>query len=181
MPIIVSFSTSQVLGAPNEIVITDNSSGSDVTAVNRRIYIQNSLGQYVDENGASESVVYTTWPLADGNTITLGGNILQQDSAYNITLIYVNNSGVSVSQATELCGFTLYAESFYYSLTQAQAQQNTPPPTILQDSNYYMQKMMLRVNIDSGNNAITYGDDIVSAQNCYNLANYQIANETFFF
>jgi len=174
-----SFTTSQTIGNTAGINIVDTSTGSDVTATGRRIYLQNSLGQYVTESGVTDAVAYTSWPLADGNSISL--DVLENATALEVTLVYVNVSGVSVSQATKLCGFTLYAESFYYSLTQAQAQQNTPPPTILQDSNYYMQKMMLRVNIDSGNNAITYGDDIVSAQNCYNLANYQIANETFFF
>jgi hypothetical protein len=174
-----SFTTSQTIGAPSEINIADTSTGSDAAATGRRIYLQNSLGQYVTESGVTDAVAYTSWPIADGNSISL--DVLENATALSITVMYTNVSGVSVSQATELCGFTLYAESFYYSLTQAQAQQNTPPPTILQDSNYYMQKMMLRVNIDSGNNAITYGDDIVSAQNCYNLANYQIANETFYF
>lgn len=179
MAISTSFTTSQTIGNTAGINIVDTSTGSDVTATGRRIYLQNSLGQYVTESGVTDAVAYTSWPIADGNSISL--DVLENATALNVTLMYVNVSGVSVSQATKLCGFTLYAESFYYSLTQAQAQQNTPPPTILQDSNYYMQKMMLRVNIDSGNNAITYGDDIVSAQNCYNLANYQIANETFFF
>jgi len=179
MSISTSFTTSQTIGAPSEINIVDTSTGSDGTATGRRIYLQNSLGQYVTESGVTDSVAYTSWPIADGNSISL--DVLENATALSITVMYTNVSGVSVSQATELCGFTLYAESFYYSLSQAQAQQNTPPPTILQDSNYYMQKMMLRVNIDSGNNAITYGDDIVSAQNCYNLANYQIANETFYF
>ena len=179
MAISTSFTTSQTIGNTAGINIVDTSTGSDVTATGRRIYLQNSLGQYVTESGVTDAVAYTSWPIADGNSISL--DVLENTTALNVTLMYVNVSGVSVSQATKLCGFTLYAESFYYSLTQAQAQQNTPPPTILQDSNYYMQKMMLRVNIDSGNNAITYGDDIVSAQNCYNLANYQIANETFFF
>ena len=179
MAITVSFTTSQTIGDNAGLNIVNTSTGSDAAASTRRIYLVNSQGQYVTENGTTDAVAYTTWPIADGNSISL--DVLTNMTALNITLMYVNSGGTSIAQATELCGFTLYGESFMYSLTQAQAQQSTPPPTILQDSNYYMQKVMLRVNIDSGNNAITYGDDIVSAQNCYNLGNYQIENESLFF
>ena len=177
----VAFSTNQVIGASNEIVIIDASSGSDGTVSTRRVYLVTSTGQYLTESGLSDSIAYTTWPLADGNTLTL--DVLTNATVLDVTLAYVTAGGAVANGATltVLQGFPLYAEEFYYSLTQAQAQQNTPPPTILQDTNYYMQKMMLRVNIDSGNNAITYGDDIVSAQNCYNLANYQIENQADFF
>lgn len=179
MAISVSFSTSQVLGAPSEIVITDSSTGSDASAVSRRVYIQNSLGEYITESGTTTAVAYTTWPLADGNTLTL--DILTQDSALDITLVYTNISGTSVAQDTNLCGFTLYNETAYYALTQAQASQNSPPPTIIQDSQYYLNKLILRTEIDSGNNAITYGDDIVSAQNAYNRATFMVNNENLYF
>lgn len=179
MAITTSFTTSQTIGNSAGVNIIDTSSGSDVTAVSRRTYMRNSLGEYVTESGTTDTVAYTEWPLADGNSISLA--VLDSATALDITLMYVNVSGVSVSQTTVLCGFPLYAEEFYYSLTQAQAQQNTPPPTILQDNQYYTQKMMLRVNIDSGNQAIAYGGDIVSAQNCYNLANYQVMNQSLLF
>lgn len=179
MAISTSFTTSQTIGNTAGINIVDTSTGSDVTATGRRIYLQNSLGQYVTESGVTDAVAYTSWPIADGNSISL--DVLENATALDITLVYVTSGGATVASATELCGFPLYAESFYYSLTQAQAQQNTPPPTILQDSQYYTQKMMLRVNIDSGNQAIAYGNDIVAAQNAYNLANYQVQNEQTFF
>lgn len=181
MAISVAFSTSQAVGAPQNIIITDSSSGSDVTAVSRRVTIVDYLGNYITESGSSTTPTYTEWPLADGNTLTL--DILSQDMALNITLAYVTVSGSVANGATltSLNGFTLYNETFYYSLTQAQASQSTPPPTILQDTNYYQSKMMLRVNIDSGNQSITLGDDITSAQNCYNLATYMVTNQADFF
>lgn len=179
MPISVSFTTTQVIGESSEIVIADTSTGSDAASSTRRVYLQNSLGQYVTESAVTDAVAFTLWPIASGNSLTL--DVLENATALDITLMYVNVSGVSIAQATDLRGFTLYAEEFGYSLTQAQAQQGTPPPTILQDVSYYTQKMMLRVNIDSGNNAIEYGDDIVSAQSCYDLANYQVENESLFY
>ncbi len=182
MAITVAFSTSQTVGNTAGINIEDESTGSDVTAVSRRLYFVNSQGQWIDSNGnLSDTIAYTEWPIADGNSLTL--NYLTGTTALNVTLSYVTSGGAVANGATltKLQGFTLYAESFYYSLTQAQAQQNTPPPTILQDNSYYTQKMMLRVNIDSGDQAITLGGDITSAQNCYNLADYQIQNQSLFF
>lgn len=179
MAITASFTTSQTIGSPSEINIVDTSTGSDAAATGRRIYIVNSLGQYITESGVTDAVAYTSWPIADGNSLTL--DVLTEDAALNITLMYTNNSGVSVAQTTELCGFTLYNETFYYSLTQAQASQNQPPPMIIQDTNYYMNKLILRTEIDSGNNAIEYGDDITTAQACYDRATFLTNNENLYF
>jgi len=177
----VAFSTSQVAGAPSEIVITDASTGSDGTVSTRRIHLTNSAGQYIDANGVSDSITYTDWPLAAGSSKTLA--FLTKDMALNVTLSYVTSGGAVANGATltTLCGFTLYNESFYYTLTQAQASQSQPPPMIIQDSNYYMNKLILRVNIDSGNQSISLGDDITSAQNMYDLATYMVTNEGDYF
>ena len=181
MAITVSFTVSQTVGSPADINLVDTSTGSDVTAANRRIYLVDSQGQYLTENfTTSSTTAYTEWPIADGNSLTLT-DVLSQDMAISVTLTYVTSGGASVATDTELEGFTLYNETFYYSLTQAQAQQNTPPPTIIQDTNYYMNKTILRTLIDSGNNAITLGTDISSAQNCYNMATYMVTNEADYF
>jgi hypothetical protein len=178
MAITVSFTTTQVVGAPQNIVITDTSTGSDVTAVTRRIYLQTATDTYLVPDG-NPSDTYILWPIADGSVITL--DVLDADAALDVTLMYVNVSGTSVAEDTLLRGFTLYNETFYYSLTQAQALQNQPPPMIIQDSNYYSNKMILRTEIDSGNQAIAYGADIVSAQNCYSRATYMVENQNLFF
>jgi len=177
----VAFSTSQVSGAPNEIVITDESTGSDVTASTRRVYLVNSAGEYITEDGTTAAVAYTEWPIASGSELTL--DVLTSDMALNITLSYVTSGGAVANGATltDLNGFTLYNETFYYSLTQAQASQSQPPPMIIQDSNYYMNKLILRTNIDSGNQAISLGDDITNAQNCYDLATWMVQNQSDFF
>ncbi len=181
MAITVSFTTSQVTGSPQNIVLVDSSSGTDGAAVSRRIYITNAANQYLTQDyGVSVSEAYTEFPLADGATITLV-SILPQDSALYVRLVYVNGSGGVVATATNLTGFTLYNETFYYTLTQAQAQQNQPPPMIIQDSNYYSNKSILRVNIDSGNQAIELGADITTAQNCYDLATYMVTKQADYF
>jgi len=181
MAINVSFTVSQVVGSPQNIVLVDTSTGSDVSAVGRRVYVTNSAGQYLTENYTlSDSIAYTDFPLVSGSTITLQ-DILSMDMAVNVTLTYVDVSGNSVATDTSLEGFTLYNESFYYSLTQAQASQNTPPPTIIQDNNYYSNKTIFRTLIDSGNNAITLGSDITTAQTCYNMATYMQNNQSDYF
>lgn len=179
MAITVAFSTNQVVGAPQNIVLVDSSSGTDVTAVNRRVYLVNAAGEYITESGTTTAVAYTEWPLADGNTLTL--DVLSTDMALNVTLSYVTSGGAVVATLTKLQGFTLYNETFYYSLTQAQASQSQPPPMIIQDTGYYNNKLILRTNIDSGNQAITLGTDITSAQNCYELATYMVTNQSSYF
>lgn len=178
MPITVSFAATQVVGSPQNIVITDSSAGTDITAVNRRLYFTNAAGSYVVPSGTTTD--YVLFPLSEGATKTVS-DILPNDMALNITLSYVNVSGAVVATETILTGFTLYNETFYYSLTQAQAQQNQPPPNIIQDSNYYSNKMILRVEIDSGNQALELGSDITTAQGCYDRASYMVANQNNYF
>jgi hypothetical protein len=175
--ITVAFSTNQVVGAPQNIVLVDSSSGTDVTAVNRRVYLVNAAGEYITESGTTTTVAYTEWPLVDGATLTL--DVLSVDAALNITLSYVTAGGAVANGATltSLNGFTLFNESFLYTLTQAQSSD----PSILQDTNYYANKSKLRENIDSGNQAITLADDIQSAQQCYDLATYLVTNQAEFF
>lgn len=177
MPITADFTTSQVVGNPAEIVITDTSTGSDPSASTRRVYLQNALGEYVVPDG-NPSDEYILWPIGDG-PLTI--DVLDEDAALSITLAYVDSGGTVLASDTQLCGFTLYNETFYYSLTQAQAMQNQPPPMIMQDTQYYNNKMKLRVEIDSGNQAISLGGDITTAQECYDRATYLRINQNDFF
>lgn len=179
MSLSVSFTTSQVIGAPSEIVIVDTTTGSDVLAVSRRLALVTATGQYLTEAGLFDTATYISWPIADGLTLTL--DVLDEDMALDITLDYLNVSGGVVASDTSLEGFTLYNMSYMYTLTQDQALQNQPPPMIIQDSNYYNNKSIFITEIDSGNNAITYGGDIVSAQNCYSRATYMRINSNSYF
>ncbi len=178
MAITASFTVSQTVGLPSNINLLDTSSGSDISAVARRIYITNDAGAYLVPTGTTTN--YVLFPLASGASISI--NVLTKDMALSITLQYVDiNGNVVATTAAILEGFTLYNESFYYTLTQAQAQQNQPPPNIIQDSNYYGNKMILRVEIDSGNQAISLASDITTAQGCYDRATYMRLNEGNYF
>jgi hypothetical protein len=100
--------------------------------------------------------------------------------ALDITVEWLNVSNTVLYTTTSLEGFTLYNETFYYSLTQAQAMISNPS-YIAQDTNYYNNKMKLRIFIDSGNQAIAIGNDITSAQECYDAATYIVSNQQNFF
>lgn len=176
MAITVSFSISQVVGAPQNIVITDSSTGSDVTATSRHILITNSAGQYITESGIATAVAYTTWAL--GTTTKTLSNILSTDTAFIVTLNYVDVNGATVATDTSatpvVC--SLYGEQFYYGLTNTQSSN----PSILQDNNYYANKMQLRVLLDSANQAANLGNDISSSQSCLDAAAALISDSNAF-
>lgn len=178
MALSVEFSTSQTVGNPSVIVLSDDSTGTDAAVTQRRVYLVDAQGNYVVPDGTSTD--YVNFPIValSGDEIEI--DCLDNDMALNITVQWLNVSNTVLYSKTELCGFTLYNETFYYSLTQAQASQSVPP-NIVQDTNYYNNKMALRTLIDSGNQAITYGDDVTTAQNMYDAATYMVTNEGKFF
>lgn len=175
MPLIPNFSTSQQAGLPSNVIITDTSTGSDAAIFERAVYLVDYAGNYVVPAGTTTN--YVLWPLAQ---TSISINCLTQDTALAITVNWVDSSGVMLYTKTSLSGFTLYNETFYYSLTQGQAAVGNPS-YILQDNAYFQNKSRLRCLIDSGNQAITLGYDITSAQECYDLATYMVTNQNIFF
>lgn len=69
----------------------------------------------------------------------------------------------SIYSSTQLSGFTEYNEEFDYNLSSMLAAN----PLLINDNSFRENKTNLRLFIDSGNNAISYSSDIVSAQLCY--------------
>lgn len=115
MALTPNFSASQVEGAPSEIVLTDTSTGSDVTITQRRVYLRTPLGEFLVEEGTSED--YEVWSGFPGTTsITL--DVLDKDYALTITVQWLTAGGTVVYDKTYLIGFTLYNEEFDYNLTQ---------------------------------------------------------------
>lgn len=169
-----SFESSQIIGLPMNIVLTDDSSGSDGTISSRRIYITDYNGNSVVPPG-NANPVYILWPYAN-STITLTNILPTQDMAFFIQVDWLNVSNAVLYSETKLQNFTLYSESFYYSLTQ----QQTGNPSIIQDTSYYNNKMILRCSIDESSNAVLF-NDISSAQSALNRAAFLIANENNFF
>lgn len=172
MPLTPSFSVQQNSGSPNIILITDTSTGSDVSVSKRRIYLLQANGTYLVPSGVSTD--YIDWALADTSKSL---DVLTQDTALQITVQWLDSSNVVLYTVTTAFGFSAYGETFYYNLTQLQ-QAN---PQIIAATTFYQSKMMLRVELDSAAQAISFAGDINSAQQCYNRANNFITNQNYYF
>jgi len=175
MPFVPNFTTSQTAGLPSNVILTDASTGSDPAIVERRVYLVNYAGEYVVASGNTNN--YTVWSILQSS---ISIDCLTQDTALQITVDYVDAGGVALYTKTLLAGFTLYNLTFYYSLTQGQAAVANPS-YILQDNQYFQNKSKLKTLIESGNNAVTLGYDITSAQECYDLATAMVTAQNMYF
>ncbi len=161
MALVPNFTTAQTVGLPEDITLTDTSQGLDSDIFERRVYFQVSDGSYLVESGTTTD--YEIWPYADQSETF---DVLDQDEAIDVRVDWVNSVGTVLYTKTILSGFTLFNETFDYGLTQMLAGN----PLLINDNNFFFNKMSLRVYIDSGNNAITLASDITSAQLCYDKA-----------
>lgn len=167
-----SFQVAQNSGTPSVLTLTDTSSGSDLSVVKRRIYLLQADGTYLVPSGVTTD--YIDWPLAD---ISISLDVLTQDTALQVTVDWLNSSNVALYTATTPCGLSAFGETFYYSLTQ----QQQADPNIIASLNFYNSKMMLRVELDSAAQAISFAGDIQGAQQCFDRAQIFITNQSFFF
>jgi len=172
MPLTPNFTDSQTQGNPSVITLADTSTGSDVSITERRVFLIDQNGNYIKTDGNVND--YTVWALVDTE---IDIDCLKVDMALNITVNWVNVSGVTIETKTKLSGFTLYNEQFYYNLTTKQSSD----PRRLDNENYLKNKSALRNYIDSGNQALIYGNDIKNAQLSYDKATFLSQNETSFF
>jgi hypothetical protein len=172
MPLSPNFTASQNSGTPNLIFLTDTSTGSDGTITKRRIYLLQSNGTYLKPTGTSTD--YIEWALVD-TTISL--NVLIQDTALSITVQWLTSVNVVVANKTTSFAFTAYNETFYYGLTESQVAN----ANLTASTNWYQTKMILRVELDSAYQAISFASDIFSAQAALNRATFISTNQSYFF
>lgn len=172
MPISPSFTASQNSGTPNLIFLTDTSTGSDVTITKRRIYLLQSNGTYLVPTGTTTD--YIDWALVDTTTSL---NVLIQDTALSITVQWLTAGNVEVASVTTSFAFTAYNETFYYGLTESQVAN----ANLTASTNWYQTKMILRVELDSAYQAISFASDIFSAQAALNRATFISTNQSYFF
>lgn len=170
MPLTPLFTVSQ----PNATTIrlTDTSTGSDVAITQRRVYLQQADGGYLVPTGTTTD--YVEWDYGD---VTIDIDVLNTDYALQILVEWLDVANEVLYDKTGLYGFKYYNENFLYSLTQYQ--QNNP--TVIQDTNYFNNKSKMRELVDSGDQAITWGNDITNAQENYDAASYFRLNENLFF
>jgi hypothetical protein len=172
MALVPNFTVSQLAATPNVLTVYDISSGSDNLVTKRRVYLLQSNGTYLVPTGTSTS--YVEWPVG---TSSINLNVFTQDTALTVTVQWLNVDNTILYTKTNTFGFTAYSETFYYGLTQDQVGN----PNLSASTNWYQNKMILRVEIDSGNQAISFASDIVSAQSSYNRAMFIVNNSSFFF
>ena len=150
MPLSPNFTASQNSGTPNLIFLTDTSTGSDGTITKRRIYLLQSNGTYLVPTGTATN--YIEWALVD---VTTSLNVLIQDTALSITVQWLTASNVVVATKTTSFAFTAYNETFYYGLTESQVAN----ANLTASTNWYQTKMILRVELDSAYQAISFASD----------------------
>ncbi len=172
MPLSPNFTASQNSGTPNLIFLTDTSTGSDGTITKRRIYLLQSNGTYLVPTGTVTN--YIEWALIDTTTSL---NVLIQDTALSITVQWLTASNVVVATKTTSFAFTAYNETFYYGLTESQVAN----ANLTASTNWYQTKMILRVELDSAYQAISFASDIFSAQAALNRATFISTNQSYFF
>jgi hypothetical protein len=178
MALTPNFSASQNYGTPNIITLTDTSSGSDVTITKRRIYLLQSNGTYLVPTGTTTN--YIEWNMTNTTTrepLTIALNVLTQDTALSVTVEWLTAANVMVVNKAISFAFTAYNETFYYGLTEDQV----ADANITASTNWYQNKMILRVELDSATQAIAFASDIFSAQAALNRATYISTNSQYFF
>lgn len=172
MPLVPNFTASQYSGTPSVITLTDTSTGSDVTITSRRVYLLQANGTFLVPAGNTTD--YIVWDLVDAS---IALDVLSQDSALSITVQWMNAGNTVVTSKTISFAFTAYNETFYYGLTESQVANSN----LSASTNWYQTKLILRVEIDSADQAITFASDIYSAQAALNRATYISTNQAYFF
>lgn len=172
MPLTPNFTASQFSGTPSVITLTDTSTGSDVAITSRRVYLLQANGTFLVPAGTTTD--YVVWDLVD-TSIDL--DVLSQDSALSITVQWMSSTNTIVTSKTISFAFTAYNETFYYGLTESQVANSN----LSASTNWYQTKLILRVEIDSADQAITFASDIYSAQAALNRATYISTNQALFF
>lgn len=173
MPFTPNFSMSQSFGTPSVVTATDTSTGSDGSIASRRITLTTYNGNTLVPAGTTTSFV--AWPLLT-NPISI--DALDKDYALSIRVDWLAVDGTTVLYTkTQLYQFSMYNEEFYYSLTSRQSS----VPSIIMDNVYYMNKLKLRVDLDSAQQAVFYGEDISSAQYCLDAGTELRLNQNKYF
>ena len=172
MPLTPNFSISQSSGTPNIITATDTSVGSDVAITQRRIFLLQANGEYLVESGTTTD--YEEWAYAQ-SSISL--DVLTQDTALSVTVQWLDVSNVVLYTKTIAFNFTAYNETFYYGLTQ----DLVANPSLYASKEWFENKMLLRVYIDSADQSISFASDVYSAQFCNQLATNLVTNADFYF
>lgn len=171
MPLSTAFSVSQSANTPQSVTVTDTSTGSDVNITGRRIYVQDAYGNYLTGDG---TINYTVWVLANAS-ITLP--ILTEDIACNIIVEWIDVTNAVLYTLNNNYPLAEFNKQFLFYLIQLQGL----TPGIVNDANYSGSIAVFWTNIIGGINAVTFGNDLAGAQNCFNRATSMRLQENNYF
>ncbi len=172
MSLVVAFAAGQVPSTPKNITLIDETTGSDGSVTQRRVYITDALGNYLVPNGTTTN--YITWGNFPGTT-TLTVTVLEVNTACNILVDWCTSDGTVVDSDSNTFCFDEFAKQFGYSLCQG----ITPPITL--NTNYSSSLAKLWIAIKGAENAVVFANDISASQNQLNEANYLQQYQTLFF
>jgi hypothetical protein len=178
MSFVANFTASQIIGIPATIIFEDTSvfdPGDDTDITERRIYLYKSDGNTIVYDGFEEPYIY--WPYPDPITLQLD-DLLNKDYALNVYIQWYDSvNNVTIASKSKSIAFTMYSDTFDYQLTQVLAGN----PVVINDNNFFPNKMKLRCLIESAQNALTFGDDITSGQICLDQATQLRVNSQYYF
>lgn len=172
MAFTLAFIVTQGIDAKS-FTVTDQSVGSDPAIVQRRITLTEANGTFLVPTGTSTT--YINFPFSSGASITL--DVLNVDYALTVTLQYLDTNSNILYSLAQNYAFTENDEDFDYSLTQALVADQS----LLQDTQYVMNRFTFRMLIDSASQSVTTGNDINSSQFLLDLAQDYVNNQSKFF
>jgi hypothetical protein len=168
-----NFTVTQNSGTPSYLNYVDTS--VDLVGVaSRRIYMLQADGTYLVPSGTTTD--YVEWSIASAS---ISFNVLSQDTALSIKVDWLDSGNNVLYTKTIAYGFNAYGETFFYGLTQNEVPITNP--NVALSTNYFQNKMLLRVYLDSASQAISFASDIYAAQIAYDSETFLIQNSTFNF
>lgn len=159
MAIVPNFSISQIIGQPSIVVLADTSTGSDAAITQRRAFLRTAFGTFKVPDGVSTD--YVQWAYADSS---ISIDALDTDYGFDVVVQWLNVSNVVLYDKTIPVGLTLYNETYNYRLTRM----FSANPLLINDDSFFDRMSKVRTVVDSGNQAISFAEDIFAAQQCYN-------------
>lgn len=161
MALTPNFTVTQTPGSPSVVSIADDSTGSDGAITSRRVYLAEYDGSFLVPSGTGTE--YVAWALAD---TSIDIDALDKDYAIVATVQWLDVSNNILYAKSSLYGLTGWGEDFDYSMTQMLAVN----PNNVNDNDFFVNKLLLRNYLDSGDNAISRASDQYAAQLCYDKA-----------
>lgn len=171
MALTTSFTVSQSAITPSTFTVVDTSTGSLGTITQRRIFVQDAYGNYLTGNG---TINYTQWSISDSSIVLA---LLTEDLAVNIRVDWLDVTNVVINTLNNNYALAEYNKQFLYYLVQLLGLS----PATYQDANYSGNLAIFWTNVIAGINAVEYGNDIASAQNCFSRATQMRLNEQIYF